>query len=120
MHQTARKDVALILLQIVDEGTLTDSQGRKVDFKVGELLFFEFHLLNSFYRPEYDYRFILVHFFITVTPQPGSDILARPGACDRNGVVTTEAREQVPERASEFFPSELFESFGFHDRVQLT
>lgn len=25
----------MILLQILDEGTITDSQGRKVDFKVG-------------------------------------------------------------------------------------
>ncbi len=71
--EKAHKDVALILLQILDEGTLTDSQGRKVDFKVGELLFFESRLLNSFYQPEYDYlsyeqlRFILVHLFIAVT-----------------------------------------------------
>jgi len=28
------QDVAMILLQILDEGTITDSQGRKVDFKV--------------------------------------------------------------------------------------
>ena len=30
------QDVALILLQILDEGTITDSQGRKVDFKVSK------------------------------------------------------------------------------------
>jgi ATP-dependent Clp protease ATP-binding subunit ClpB len=28
------QDVSMILLQILDEGTITDSQGRKVDFKV--------------------------------------------------------------------------------------
>lgn len=28
----------MILLQILDEGSLTDSQGRKVDFKVCHLL----------------------------------------------------------------------------------
>ena len=28
------QDVAMILLQILDEGSITDSQGRKVDFKV--------------------------------------------------------------------------------------
>lgn len=28
------KDVSMILLQILDEGSITDSQGRKVDFKV--------------------------------------------------------------------------------------
>jgi hypothetical protein len=31
---THRQDVAMILLQILDEGSITDSQGRKVDFKV--------------------------------------------------------------------------------------
>ena len=31
--EKAHKDVALILLQILDEGTVTDSQGRKIDFK---------------------------------------------------------------------------------------
>ena len=31
------QDVAMILLQILDEGTITDSQGRKVDFKVPPL-----------------------------------------------------------------------------------
>ena len=29
------QDVAMILLQILDEGTITDSQACKVDFKVG-------------------------------------------------------------------------------------
>lgn len=33
IHQY-EQDVAMILLQILDEGSLTDSQGRKVDFKV--------------------------------------------------------------------------------------
>ncbi len=28
------QDVSMILLQILDEGSITDSQGRKVDFKV--------------------------------------------------------------------------------------
>ena len=32
--EKAHKDVAMILLQILDEGNITDSQGRKVDFKV--------------------------------------------------------------------------------------
>ena len=34
------QDVALILLQILDEGTITDSQGRKVDFKVNNRTLF--------------------------------------------------------------------------------
>jgi len=32
--EKAHKDVAMILLQILDEGSITDSQGHKVDFKV--------------------------------------------------------------------------------------
>jgi hypothetical protein len=37
--EKAHKDVAMILLQILDEGVITDSQGRKVDFKVKHLVF---------------------------------------------------------------------------------
>ena len=36
--EKAHKDVAMILLQILDEGVITDSQGRKVDFKVNRCL----------------------------------------------------------------------------------
>ena len=32
--EKAHRDVSNILLQLLDEGNLTDSQGRKVDFKV--------------------------------------------------------------------------------------
>jgi ATP-dependent Clp protease ATP-binding subunit ClpB len=35
--EKAHKDVAMILLQILDEGSITDSQGRKVDFRVYQL-----------------------------------------------------------------------------------
>lgn len=31
---TSDQDVSMILLQILDEGSITDSHGRKVDFKV--------------------------------------------------------------------------------------
>ncbi|KAJ3480716.1 hypothetical protein NLI96_g8154 [Meripilus lineatus] len=65
---------------ILDEGTLTDSQGRKVDFK------------NT---------------IICLTSNLGSDILAHASASDENGVVTAEARDQVLERTSEYFPPEL-------------
>ncbi|KIL60844.1 hypothetical protein M378DRAFT_187698 [Amanita muscaria Koide BX008] len=78
--EKAHKDVAMILLQILDEGTLTDSQGRKVDFK------------NT---------------IICLTSNLGSDILAKPGACNVDGVVTHEAKDQVMERTSEYFPPEL-------------
>ncbi|KAI0760844.1 P-loop containing nucleoside triphosphate hydrolase protein [Irpex lacteus] len=78
--EKAHKDVAMILLQILDEGKITDSQGRKVDFK------------NT---------------IICLTSNLGSDILAHKSASDSNGVVTAEARDQVLERTSEYFPPEL-------------
>ncbi|KAJ8454492.1 hypothetical protein ONZ45_g19283 [Pleurotus djamor] len=70
----------MILLQILDEGSITDSQGRKVDFK------------NT---------------IICLTSNLGSDILAHHTACDENGVVTPQARDEVLERTSEYFPPEL-------------
>ncbi|KAF8240339.1 P-loop containing nucleoside triphosphate hydrolase protein [Tricholoma matsutake] len=78
--EKAHKDVAMILLQILDEGNITDSQGRKVDFK------------NT---------------IICLTSNLGSDILAHPTASDANGVVTAEAKDEVLERVSEHFPPEL-------------
>ncbi|KDQ26339.1 hypothetical protein PLEOSDRAFT_51708 [Pleurotus ostreatus PC15] len=78
--EKAHKDVAMILLQILDEGSITDSQGRKVDFK------------NT---------------IICLTSNLGSDILAHHTASDDNGVVTAEARSEVLERTSEYFPPEL-------------
>ncbi|KAI0737289.1 P-loop containing nucleoside triphosphate hydrolase protein [Daedaleopsis nitida] len=78
--EKAHKDVAMILLQILDEGSITDSQGRKVDFK------------NT---------------IICLTSNIGSDILAHASASDDNGVVTASARDEVVERTAEYFPPEL-------------
>ncbi|KAF7794963.1 hypothetical protein EIP86_006106 [Pleurotus ostreatoroseus] len=78
--EKAHKDVAMILLQILDEGKITDSHGRKVDFK------------NT---------------IICLTSNLGSDILAHKTASDSNGLVTADARDQVIERVSEYFPPEL-------------
>lgn len=78
--EKAHKDVSVILLQILDEGNITDSQGRKVDFK------------NT---------------IICLTSNLGSDILAHPTSCDENGVVLKEARDLVLERTSEYFAPEL-------------
>ncbi|KIJ21237.1 hypothetical protein PAXINDRAFT_152817 [Paxillus involutus ATCC 200175] len=78
--EKAHKDVAMILLQILDEGSLTDSQGRKVDFK------------NT---------------IICLTSNLGSDILVHGSSCDENAVVTEEAKQLVMERTSEYFPPEL-------------
>ncbi|KAJ3502391.1 hypothetical protein NMY22_g18603 [Coprinellus aureogranulatus] len=79
--EKAHKDVAMILLQILDEGVITDSQGRKVDFK------------NT---------------IICLTSNLGSDILAHPTASDpETGVVNPQARDEVIERTQEYFPPEL-------------
>ncbi|KAH9988560.1 P-loop containing nucleoside triphosphate hydrolase protein [Russula vinacea] len=78
--EKAHKDVTMILLQILDEGTVTDSQGRKVDFR------------NT---------------IICLTSNIGSDILAHPTASDNSGIVTPLARTEVLERVSEQFPPEL-------------
>jgi len=78
--EKAHRDVAMILLQILDEGSITDSQGRKVDFK------------NT---------------IICLTSNLGSDILADPTSCNANGVVNADAKQQVLDRTSEYFPPEL-------------
>jgi ATP-dependent Clp protease ATP-binding subunit ClpB len=78
--EKAHKDVAMILLQILDEGSLTDSQGRKVDFK------------NT---------------IICLTSNLGSDILAHPTSTTPDGKITEEAQKLVLERTSEYFPPEL-------------
>lgn len=87
----------MILLQILDEGSITDSQGRKVDFKVSMLISLSNDpRLNCFQNT-----------IICLTSNLGSDILAHPTATDENGVVTTEAKDEVLERTSEYFPPEL-------------
>ncbi|KAG8975817.1 chaperone ATPase hsp78 [Tulasnella sp. 425] len=78
--EKAHPDVSQILLQVLDEGSLTDSQGRKVDFK------------NT---------------IIILTSNLGSDILADPSAVLENGIVTDAAKDQVVGRASEYFAPEL-------------
>ncbi|KAF8159220.1 hsp78-like protein [Crassisporium funariophilum] len=80
-YEYPTQDVALILLQILDEGVITDSQGRKVDFK------------NT---------------IICLTSNLGSDILAHPTACEpETGIVTPQAKSEVLERTQEYFPPEL-------------
>ncbi|KAF7318405.1 p-loop containing nucleoside triphosphate hydrolase protein [Mycena chlorophos] len=78
--EKAHKDVAMILLQILDEGSITDSQGRKVDFK------------NT---------------IICLTSNLGSNILADPTSTDASGVVTPSAKQQILDITSAYFPPEL-------------
>ena len=50
----------MILLQILDEGSVTDSQGRKVDFKVTQYFFYGYvkllliHDLSEYYHLSYE------------------------------------------------------------------
>ncbi|KAF7370081.1 p-loop containing nucleoside triphosphate hydrolase protein [Mycena sanguinolenta] len=95
--EKAHKDVAMILLQILDEGSVTDSQGRKVDFKVITSLFPNFGLAKPTVK----------NTIICLTSNLGSNILAHPTACTEDGVVTAEARQQVLDLTAEYFPPEL-------------
>ncbi|KIJ33051.1 hypothetical protein M422DRAFT_35647 [Sphaerobolus stellatus SS14] len=66
----------MILLQILDEGSLTHSQGRKVDFK------------NT---------------IICATSNLGSDVLASPSSIAADGSVTDSAKTSVLDIASHHF-----------------
>ena len=78
--EKAHPDVAMILLQILDEGSLTDSQGRKVDFK------------NT---------------IIVATSNLGSHILAAPDATDETGTVLPQTKRAILDTAQAHFPPEL-------------
>lgn len=80
LFEKAAPEVANILLQILDEGTLTDSQGRKVDFK------------NT---------------VIILTSNIGSDILMHESSTRSDGTVTDTAKEAVLERVRSLYPPEL-------------
>lgn len=86
----------MVLLQVLDEGSLTDSQGRKVDFKVR-------HPCNCIADADTTHQ----NTIICLTSNLGGDILANPSSCDTNGVVTDAAKSEVMERTSEYFPPEL-------------
>lgn len=78
--EKAHPDVSNIMLQLLDEGTLTDSQGRKVDFR------------NT---------------IIIATSNLGSDILSRPDSTGPDENVTEEATKAVIERVENVYPPEL-------------
>ncbi|KAL5498300.1 HSP78 [Sanghuangporus vaninii] len=78
--EKAHKDVVMILLQILDEGNITDSQGRKVDFK------------NT---------------IICLTSNLGSNILASSESTFPDGTITPSARDDVLALTQEYFPPEL-------------
>ena len=78
--EKAHPDVANILLQILDEGVLTDGQGRQVNFK------------NT---------------IICLTSNLGSEELYEPNATNPDGSVTDKARESVLAAMGRFFRPEL-------------
>jgi ATP-dependent Clp protease ATP-binding subunit ClpB len=79
--EKAHKDVANILLQILDEGSITDSQGRKIDFRST---------------------------IVILTSNMGSEILMQPGSSDaKTGVITTEAKDLVLQLVQSQYPPEL-------------
>ncbi|PLW33959.1 hypothetical protein PCASD_12351 [Puccinia coronata f. sp. avenae] len=79
--EKAHKEVANILLQILDEGTLTDSQGRKVDFR------------NT---------------IIVLTSNLGAPLLSQAGAIDRKtGQVTETTKDAVRKVVEASYPPEL-------------
>ncbi|GAA5825365.1 hypothetical protein JCM11251_006951 [Rhodosporidiobolus azoricus] len=78
--EKAHKDVANVLLQILDEGKVTDAQGRIIDFK------------NT---------------TIILTSNIGSDILAEKGATLEDGTVTELAKQEVLQRVASMYPPEL-------------
>lgn len=87
----------MILLQVLDEGSITDSKGRKVDFKVRTLLI----------PLEISEIICSQNTIICLTSNLGSDILVHPTSCNERGIVSKEARDLVLERTSEYFAPEL-------------
>ncbi|TXT15742.1 hypothetical protein VHUM_00245 [Vanrija humicola] len=78
--EKAHPDVANILLQVLEEGTLTDGQGRQVNFK------------NT---------------IIALTSNLGSEALYEPGAMNKDGSVSDSAKAAVLRDVGKFFKPEL-------------
>ncbi|KAH8928754.1 P-loop containing nucleoside triphosphate hydrolase protein [Atractiella rhizophila] len=78
--EKAHKDVANILLQILDEGLLQDSQGRKIDFK------------NT---------------IIILTSNLGSDILKSASSTNADGSVSPASKQAVLDFVAASYPPEL-------------
>ncbi|GMF07558.1 unnamed protein product [[Candida] boidinii] len=81
--EKAHTDISKLLLQVLDEGKLTDSQGHKIDFR------------NT---------------LIIMTSNIGQDILLADSNANKNddsGKVSKEAREQVIDTMKTFYPPEF-------------
>lgn len=78
--EKANRSIHTLLLQILDEGRLQDSQGRQVDFR---------------------------QTIIILTSNVGADVLYQPGSTDAEGHVKDESRELVMKEVQRAFPPEL-------------
>lgn len=78
--EKAHPDVANILLQVLDEGSLTDGQGRQVNFK------------NT---------------IICLTSNLGSEALYEPNATHPDGSITANTKDEVMRAVGRFFKPEL-------------
>ncbi|KAF3079346.1 chaperone ATPase hsp78 [Orbilia oligospora] len=78
--EKAHKDVALLLLQVLDAGHLTDSQGRKVDFR------------NT---------------IIVFTSNLGQDILVDAPEGDETGKIPTEIKTAITDEVARHYPPEF-------------
>ncbi|KAK6358933.1 chaperone ATPase hsp78 [Orbilia brochopaga] len=78
--EKAHKDVALLLLQVLDAGHLTDSQGRKVDFR------------NT---------------IIVFTSNLGQDILVNAPEGDESGKIPPEIKSAITDEVSHHYPPEF-------------
>ena len=89
----------MILLQILDEGNITDSQGRKVDFKVC----FQHPILHSSFGANAVHK----NTIICLTSNLGSSVLAKEDSTFPDGMIKPDARDDVLALTQEYFPPEL-------------
>lgn len=78
--EKAHRDISTLLLQVLDEGFLTDAQGRKVDFRNTMIVF---------------------------TSNLGADVLIADGSVDADASISPEATKQVMEVVTKSFAPEF-------------
>lgn len=78
--EKAHPDISKLLLQVLDDGTLTDGQGRKVDFR------------NT---------------IIVMTSNIGQEVLVNDKSADESGLIAPEVRTQVLDMLKLHYPPEF-------------
>lgn len=78
--EKAHPDISKILLQVLDDGSLTDGQGRKVDFR------------NT---------------IIVMTSNIGQEILVNDKSADESGLISSTVRTQVLDLLKQHYPPEF-------------